>query len=77
MKMKRAVLAVLLMVSSSHVLACELTWDEPADIGVVPCATCVYTATFYRGLDESAQSDPLAVTIDGVPQFGTITLSAQ
>jgi len=46
-------------------------------VNVQPCATCVYTATFYRGDKESAQSDPLAVSIKGVPQFGTITVQAQ
>jgi hypothetical protein len=48
-----------------------------ADAGVTPCGTCVYTARFYRGADESPDSDPLAVTIQGVPQFGTITIQAQ
>jgi hypothetical protein len=48
-----------------------------ADAGVTPCATCVYTARFYRGADEAADSGPLAVTIKGVPQFGTITLQAE
>jgi hypothetical protein len=62
---------------SFHADACEITWDTPADVGVTPCGTCVYTARFYRGADESPDSDPLAVTIQGVPQFGTITIQAQ
>jgi hypothetical protein len=47
-----------------------------ADVGVTPCGTCVYTATFFRQTDESEDSR-LSVTIKGVPQFGTITLQAQ
>jgi hypothetical protein len=46
-------------------------------VGVQPCATCVYTARFFRQADESPDSNPLAVTIQGVPQFGTITIQAQ
>jgi hypothetical protein len=46
-------------------------------VGVTPCATCVYTARFYRGADESPDSNPLAVAIKDVPQFGTITLRAE
>lgn len=47
-----------------------------ADAGVVPCVTCVYTATFYRGGDEGPQSAPLAVSV-GFPAGGRIEMMAQ
>jgi len=44
-----------------------------ADVGVTPCATCVYTARFYRVADESADSSPLAVSLP-IPLFPTANL---
>jgi len=45
-------------------------------VGVTPCGSCVYTARFYRGTEESPDSEPLIVEINSSPTNVIIDLSA-
>lgn len=46
-----------------------------ATVAVIPCATCAYTAAFFRGDQEGPRSEPLGIEIDA-PGAARIILTA-